>query len=133
MKKLFPIILVLCLVWSGSANAKINWQERNLCEKSEYNDLCSIILDKKLVGINTIANFKFEKGKIIALIIVKKGENMSLLQDPDPSYVAKYTGEYLVYENAGGVSITEFAPSFPMEHLICDNSNKCINANSIRS
>jgi len=41
----------------------------------------------------------------------KKGENMSLLADPDPSYVAKYTGEYLVYKNADGIFITEFAPS----------------------
>ena len=121
------------LFLSGNAYAEINWQKRNLCEKSEYKDLCSIILNKKLVGINTIANFKFEKGKIIALIIVKKGENMSLLQDPDPSYVAKYTGEYLVYENADEIFIAEFAPSSPMEHFICDNSNNCINANSIRS
>ena len=130
MKKLLGI-LVLGLLLSGNAYAEINWQKRNLCEKSEYKDLCSIILDKKLVGINTIANFKFEKGKIIALIIVKKGENMSLLQDPDPSYVAKYTGEYLVYKNADGIFITEFASSYPMEHLICDNSNKCVNTNSI--
>ena len=36
---------------------------------------------------------------------------MSLLADPDPSYVAKYTGEYLVYKNADGIFITEFAPS----------------------
>tara|TARA_B110000208_G_scaffold16454_1_gene19623 strand:+ start:413 stop:814 length:402 start_codon:yes stop_codon:yes gene_type:complete len=133
MKKLFSLIMVLGLLLSGNAYAEINWQKRNLCEKSEYKDLCSIILDKKLVGVNTIANFKFEKGKIIALIIVKKRENMSLLQDPDPSYVAKYTGEYLVYKNADGIFITEFAPSSPMENLICDNSNKCINANSIRS
>ena len=131
MKKVIAIV-VLGLLLSSNAYAKINWQKRNLCAKSEYKDLCSIILNKKLVGINTIANFKFDKGKIIALIIVKKGENMSLLQDPDPSYVAKYTGEYLVYENADGIFITEFAPSSPMEHLICDNSNKCINANSIR-
>jgi hypothetical protein len=133
MKKLLLTILVICSLLGGNAYAEINWQKRNLCEKSEYKDLCSIILNKKLVGINTIANFKFEKGKIIALIIVKKGENMSLLQDPDPSYVAKYTGEYLVYKNADGIFITEFAPSYPMEHFICDNSNNCINANSIRS
>ena len=133
MKKLLLTILVICSLLGGNAYAEINWQKRNLCEKSEYKDLCSIILNKKLVGINTIANFKFEKGKIIALIIVKKGENMSLLQDPDPSYVAKYTGEYLVYENADGIFIAEFAPSSPMEHFICDNSNNCINANSIRS
>jgi hypothetical protein len=71
MKKLLGII-VLGLFLGGNAYAEINWQKRNLCEKSEYKDLCSIILDKKLVGVNTIANFKFEKGKIIALIIVKK-------------------------------------------------------------
>ena len=127
------LILLVGLFWCNVGYAKINWQKRNLCEKSEYKDLCSIILNKKLVGINTIANFQFDKGKIIALIIVKKGENMSLLQDPDPSYVAKYTGEYLVYENADGIFIAEFAPSSPMEHFICDNSNNCINANSIRS
>ena len=63
---------------------------------------------------------------------LKKGENMSLLADPDPSYVAKYTGEYLVYESADGVSITEFAPASPMKHLICDNSNKCVDANSVK-
>ena len=132
MKKLLGII-VLGLLLSGNANAEINWQKRNLCEKSEYKDLCYIILNKKLVGLNTIVNFKFNKGKIIALINLKKGENMSLLADPDPSYVAKYTGEYLVYKNADGVFITEFVTSSPMKHLICDNSNKCINANSIRS
>jgi len=133
MKKLFLSVVVLGLLLSGNAYAGINWQKRNLCEKSEYKNLCSKILNKKLVGINTIANFKFDKGKIIGLIIVKKGENMSLLQDPDPSYVAKYMGEYLVYENADGIFISEFSPSSPMEHLICDNSNKCINANSIGS
>tara|TARA_B110000503_G_C6961453_1_gene335234 strand:+ start:96 stop:494 length:399 start_codon:yes stop_codon:yes gene_type:complete len=132
MKKLLGII-VLGLLLSGNAYAKVDWEKRNLCENSKYKKLCSTILDKKLVGLNTIANFKFDKGKIIALINLKKGENMSLLADPDPSYVAKYTGEYLVYKNADGIFITEFTPSSPMEHLICDNSNKCINANSIRS
>ena len=132
MKKL-SLYVFLVLMFCNIAEAKIDWQKRNLCEKSKYKDLCSKILNKNLVGINTIVNFKFDKGKIIALIIVKKGENMSLLQDPDPSYVAKYTGEYLVYENADGIFIAEFAPSSPMEHFICDNSNNCINANSIRS
>ena len=132
MKKILGIV-VLGLLLSGNAYAKIDWEKRNLCEVSKYKSLCAEILDKKLFGLNTIANFKFEKGKIIALINLKKGENISLLADPDPSYVAKYTGEYLVYKNADGIFITEFVPSSPMEHLICDNSNKCINANSIRS
>ena len=131
MKKLLGIV-VLGLLLSGNVFAKIDWKKRDLCENSKYKKLCSKILDKKLVGLNTIANFKFDKGKIIALVNLKKGENMSLLADPDPSYVAKYTGEYLVYENADGVSITEFAPASPMKHLICDNSNKCIDVNSIK-
>ena len=132
MKKILGVI-VLGLLLGGNAYAKIDWEKKNLCGDTKYKSLCAEILDKKLFGLNTIANFKFEKGKIIALINLKKGENMSLLADPDPSYVAKYMGEYLVYENADGIFITEFAPSSPMEHLICDNSNKCINANSIRS
>ena len=131
MKKLLGIT-VLGLLLSGNVFAKIDWKKRDLCENSKYKKLCSKILDKKLVGLNTIANFKFDKGKIIALVNLKKGENMSLLADPDPSYVAKYTGEYLVYESADGVSITEFAPASPMKHLICDNSNKCVDANSIK-
>ena len=131
MKKLLGIV-VLGFLLSVNAFAKIDWKKRNLCENSKYKKLCSKILDKKLVGLNSIANFKFDKGKIIALVNLKKGENMSLLPDPDPSYVAKYTGEYLVYESADGVSITEFAPASPMKHLICDNSNKCVDANSIK-
>ena len=133
MKKLFSTILVLGLLLSGNAIAKIDWEKRNLCGDSKYKSLCAEILDKKLFGLNTIANFKFEKGKIIALINLKKGENMSLLQDPDPSYVAKYTGEYLVYKNADGIFITEFVTSSPMKHLICDNSNKCVDSKKIKS
>ena len=51
MKKLL-VVLILGLLLSGNAYAEINWQKRNLCEKSEYKDLCSIILDKRLVGYN---------------------------------------------------------------------------------
>ena len=130
MKKLI-CILVLGLLWGGMATAKINWEERNLCKKSDYKNLCSKIIDKKLVGLNTIVNFKFDKGKIIALIPVQNGENISLLIDPDLSYVAKYTGEYLVYINLGGIHITEFSPAPGLEHLICDDKNRCINASKI--
>ena len=131
MKKLLGIT-VLGLLFKWKCFCKKLTGKKEICVKSKYKKLCSKILDKKLVGLNTIANFKFDKGKIIALVNLKKGENMSLLPDPDPSYVAKYTGEYLVYESADGVSITEFAPASPMKHLICDNSNKCIDANSIK-
>ena len=131
MKKLFAIV-VLSLFWGGPAYAKIDWQKRNLCEDTKYKSLCSKIINKKLFGLNTIANFKFEKGIIISLIKVKKGENISLLNNPDPSYVAKYTGEYIVYKNVEGEFITEFKPSKPMEHLICDKSDNCLNAKTIK-
>jgi hypothetical protein len=131
MNKILGIIF-LSLILTGSAYSKVDWQKRNLCENSNYKKLCSKILNKNLVGLNTIANFEFPKGEIIALINLKKGENMSLLANPDPSYVAKFTGEYLVYKNLDGIFITEFKPSSPMKHLICDNSNKCLDANSFK-
>ena len=133
-KTLLTIAATIAISTSAMAGdtAKIDWEKRDLCKNSEYKELCSRILDRKLVGVNTIVNFKFDKGKIIALVNLKKGENMSLLADPDPSYVAKYTGEHLVYKSADGVSITEFEASTPMKHLICDNSNKCIDAKEIR-
>ena len=130
MKKLLAIIF-LGLLFSGSAYAKIDWKKRNLCENSKYKKLCSTILDKRLVGYNSTLKFRWDKGTIIALIHITKGENMSLLADPDKSYVAKYSGEYLVYKNADGVFITEFAPASPMEHFICDSSNNCVHASSL--
>jgi len=131
MNKILGIIF-LSLILTGSAYSKVDWQKRNLCENSNYKKLCSKILNKNLVGLNTIANFEFPKGEIIALINLKKGENMSLLANPDPSYVAKFTGEYLVYKNLDGIFITEFKPSSPIKHLICDDSNKCFDANSFK-
>ena len=131
MNKILGIIF-LSLILIGSAYSKVDWQKRNLCENSNYKKLCSKILNKNLVGLNTIINFEFPKGEIIALINLKKGENMSLLANPDPSYVAKFTGEYLVYKNLDGIFITEFKPSSPIKHLICDDSNKCFDANSFK-
>ena len=83
------------------------------------------------MGLNTIANFKYDKGKIIALIKVKRGENISLLADQDPSYVAKYNGEYLVTKNAYDFFITQFVHS-SMKHFICDSSNNCIDVISLQ-
>src|SRR5210317_19837 len=131
MNKILGIIF-LSLILTVSAYSKVDWQKRNLCENSNYKKLCSKILNKNLIGLNTIINFEFPKGEIIALINLKKGENMSLLANPDPSYVAKFTGEYLVYKNLDGIFITEFRPSSPMKHLICDGSNECLDANSFK-
>lgn len=131
MKKILPITL-LSLIFIFQAEAKIEWKKRDLCNEKKYKNICSKIVNKKLFGINTIANFKFEKGVIIGFIKVNKGENISLLKNPDPSYVAKYTGEYVVYKNLDGEFITELNPARPMEHLICSGSNNCINANKIK-
>jgi hypothetical protein len=125
--------LTLFLMLGGVASAKINWEERNLCKKSDYKNLCSKIIDKKLVGLNTKVNFKFDKGKITALIPVQNNENISLLREPDSSYVATYTGKHLVYEDAGGVHITAFAYTDGyMTHFICDKSNKCTDTKTLK-
>ena len=127
-------ILALGLLWSGNANAKIDWKKRNLCENSKYKKLCSRILNKRLVGLNnSTVKYRWDKGKIIALINVTKGESLSLLTNPDTSYVATYTGKHLVYKDAGGTHITALAYTDGyMNHFICDNSNKCIDTKNLK-
>ena len=133
MRKLLAII-VLSLLWGGNAYGKIDWKKRNLCENSKYKKLCARILNKRLVGLNnSTVKYRWDKGKIIALINITKGENMSLLADPDSSYVATYTGKHLVYKDAGGVHITAFAYTDRyMTHFICDNSNKCTDTRTLK-
>jgi hypothetical protein len=113
-------------------DSRIDWEKRNLCKNSEFKELCSKILNQKLVGLNTMVDFKFDKGKIIALINLKKGENKSLLTDPDLSYVAQYSGQHLVYKNVEGIFITEFVPVSGLKHFICDSSNNCIDVISLQ-
>ena len=130
MKKLI-CILVLGLLLGGNAYGKIDWKKRNLCENSKYKKLCARILNKRLVGLNnSTVKYRWDKGIIIALINITKGENMSLLADPDKSYVAKYSDEYLVTKSADGVFITQFVHS-SIEHFVCDSSNNCIDARKI--
>ena len=133
MRKLLAII-VLSLLWGGNAYGKIDWKKRNLCENSKYKKLCARILNKRLVGLNnSTVKYRWDKGIIIALINITKGENMSLLADPDKSYVATYTGKHLVYKDAGGVHITAFAYTDRyMTHFICDNSNKCTDTRTLK-
>ena len=107
---------------------------KKLCENSKYKKLCSKILNKKLVGLNnSTVKYMWDKGKIIALINLTKGESLSLLTDPDLSYVATYTGKHLVYEDAGGVHKTAFAYTDGyMTHFICDKSNKCTDTKTLK-
>ena len=126
MKHLLSILIFFSFI--SVASAKIDLNKNNLCENEQYVELCESIIGKKLKGKNTIVNFMWDKGTIVGLILVNKGENISLLADPDPSYVAKYTGEYIVYESSGETSITEIKPSAPIVHYICDA--KCLNIGS---
>tara|TARA_B110000503_G_scaffold124995_1_gene192118 strand:- start:101 stop:502 length:402 start_codon:yes stop_codon:yes gene_type:complete len=133
MKKLISI-LVMGLMWGGNAYAEIDWKKRNLCENSKYKKLCAGILNKRLVGLNnSTVKYRWDKGKIIGLISVTKGESLSLLTNPDKSYVATYTGKHLVYKDAGGIHITAFAYTDGyMTHFICDNSNKCADTKTLK-
>tara|TARA_B100001093_G_C26709266_1_gene962677 strand:+ start:793 stop:1197 length:405 start_codon:yes stop_codon:yes gene_type:complete len=124
MKHILAILILLGFMSVASAEVDIN--ANNLCENEEYIELCESIVGKKLKGKNTIIDFMFHKGTIVSIITVKKGENISLLADPDPSYVAKYTGEYIVYESAGEKFITEIKPSRPIVHYICGTRCKNI-------
>ena len=113
-------LLFISLILSSNTFARVDIIERNLCNNAEYSNLCENIIGKKLMGKNTIIDFMFDKGKVIGLVDIKSGENISLLNDPDPSYVANYSGAHIVYESGGDKFITETIPSSPIEHYLCD-------------
>ncbi|MBL61578.1 MAG: hypothetical protein CMI85_05580 [Candidatus Pelagibacter sp.] len=124
MKKLLGI-MVLGLLLSGNAHAKINLEKRDLCKKNKYKEVCSNILGKTLEGYNTIAKFRWTKGEIIGLVKAKRGENISLLKNPDPSYKARYTGPHIVYTVKNKKFITMFVGDQTLRHYICDQDLKC--------
>lgn len=121
-------LIIICLFISfidSVAYSKIDIKKRDLCESQKYKTVCKIIIGKSLKGHNTIANFSWDKGKIVGVIEVKRGENISLLDKPDPNYKAKYSGAHLVYKDASGISITSFKGDASLKHLICSNSSSC--------
>ena len=105
--------------------AKIDIKKRDLCDSKKYKTICKSIIGKTLRGHNTVANFYWNKGKIIGIIKVNRGENISLSKNPDPSYKAEYSGAHLVYKDASGISITTFKGDRILKHLICDDSSGC--------
>jgi hypothetical protein len=119
------LFLISFLLINDFAHSKINLEKRDLCKTQKYQSVCETIIGKTLRGHNTIANFYWDKGKIIGIVKVKKGENISLLKNPDESYNAKYSGAHLVYKDAGGTSITTFKGDRTLKHLICDESSGC--------
>tara|TARA_A100001015_G_scaffold315831_1_gene428614 strand:- start:117 stop:515 length:399 start_codon:yes stop_codon:yes gene_type:complete len=121
----FLIILLFFYFINSNVFAKIDIKKRDLCKTQKYQSVCESIIGKTLRGHNTIANFYWDKGKIIGIVKVKRGENISLLKNPDQSYNAKYSGAHLVYKDAGGTSITTFKGDRTLKHLICDESSGC--------
>ena len=130
MKKfLILLLLVPSLSWG-----KIDISERDLCLNENNKPTCDLLVGKYLFGKNKIANFSFLKGQIVSLISVNKGESISLLADPDPSYVAPYKGIYFVYESGGEKFISVILEKDPMELFICDttNENNCVSTKDIQ-
>ena len=130
MKTFLAILLLMpSLSWG-----KINISERDVCLNENNKSACDGLIGKYLFGKNKIANFSFLKGQIVALISVNKGENISLLSDPDPSYVAPYKGIYFVYESGGEKFISVSLEKDPMELFICDTSSEknCVSTKDIQ-
>ena len=127
-------LLVLLLLIPSLSWGKINIEERDICSIDSNKSACELLIGKYLFGKNKIANFSFLKGTIVTLINVKKGENISLLADPDPSYVAPYNGIYFVYESEGEKFISTTLEKHPMELFICEASNEtnCISTKDIQ-
>ena len=119
------LFLVSFLIINDFAHSKINLEKRDLCKTQKYQSVCESIIGKTLRGHNTIANFYWNKGKIIGIVKVKRGESISLLKNPDPLYRAEYSGAHLVYKDADGLNITTFVGDNVLKHLICDDSSGC--------
>ena len=130
MKTFYALLLLIpSLSWG-----KINISERDVCSNENYKPACDVLIGKYLFGKNKNVNFSFLKGQIVTLISVNKGENISLLSDPDPSYVAPYEGIYFVYESGGEKFISVSLEKDPMELYICDTSSEknCVSIKDIQ-
>jgi hypothetical protein len=130
MKILISLLLLIpSLSWS-----KINISERDLCLDKNNKSTCDALVGKFLFGFNKIVNFSFLKGQIVTLISVNKGENISLLEEPDPSFVASYEGIYFVIESNGEKFISKSLEKDPFELFICDTSSEknCISTIDIQ-
>ena len=121
----YLIILFFLYFFNSNVFAKIDIKKRDLCKTSKYQSVCQSIIGKTLRGHNTVANFSWDKGEILGVIDVKRGENISLLKNPDTSYIAKYSGAHLLYKDASGVRITTFVGDRTLKHLICASSSDC--------
>ena len=128
------LLLIIFFLFPSLSWSKINISERDLCLNENNKSTCEALTGKYLFGFNKLANFSFLKGQIITLISVNKAENISLLADPDPSYVAPYKGIYFVYESGGEKFISVTLEKDPMELFICDtsNENNCISTKDIQ-
>ena len=116
-------LLTLLLLIPSLSLAKIDVDSRNLCDLNDYKELCDITVGKYLVGVNSLVDFSFEKGKILFLINAQKGEVLSLRDNPDPNHKAPYDGIYFVYEDVEEIRISVFKDTPPIDLYICNKGN----------
>ena len=116
------IFLMLFLLIPSLSWGKINISERDLCLDKNNKSTCDALVGKYLFGYNKIVNFSFLKGQIVTLISVNKGENISLLEDPDPSFVASHGGIYFVIESYGEKFISTTLEKDPFDLFNCNKS-----------
>ena len=96
---------------------------RNACVEQNQNNnvvkMCESYIGKSLYGYNSVIKNEWKKGEVIGLTYKEKGESISLLKDPDPSYVARESGYYIMYKEDGSneLRLTPIQMEDPIKHL----------------
>ena len=104
----------------GSNKDPLNQCERPTVALSKMTEnMCKKYIGKTLFGFNKILSQKWEKGKVIGLTYKKAGQSLSLLKNPDPSYVAKRDGLYIIYLETGSNEkrLTWLNEDGPIKHI----------------
>tara|TARA_B100000963_G_scaffold338373_1_gene335186 strand:+ start:138 stop:890 length:753 start_codon:yes stop_codon:yes gene_type:complete len=98
-------------------------QVKNVCNETNQNNnvvkLCESYNGKSLYGYNSVIKNQWKKGEVIGLTYKEKGQSISLLKDPDPSYVARESGYYIIYKEDGSneLRLTPIQMEDPIKHL----------------
>ena len=102
----------------NSSKSQLNECEKKNISKMTEN-MCIKYIGKTLFGFNKIVSQKWKKGKVIGLTYKKAGQSLSLLKNPDPSYVAKKDGLYIIYLETGSNEkrLTWLNEDGPIKHI----------------
>ncbi len=98
-------------------------QVKNVCNETNQNNnvvkMCESYNGKSLYGYNSVIKNEWKKGEVIGLTYKEKGQSISLLKDPDPSYVARESGYYIMYKEDGSneLRLTPIQMEDPIKHL----------------